>query len=170
VLNDLPKALDETFVRVLVSIDEEKREYTHRLLLCLAVSIRPLRVEELAEILAVQFDATAPPSFNEDLRPLDAEEAVLSACSSLVTIVNSEGGKVAQFSHSSIKQFLTSGRLTTAEEHLSYYHISPEPAHTILAHACLSVLLQLDDKIDRYHRSLSPRPICRSALDRPRPV
>src|SRR6266699_5505938 len=36
-----------------------------------------------------------------------------------------------------------------AEEHLSYYHILPEPAHTILAHASLSVLLQLDDKIDR---------------------
>jgi hypothetical protein len=44
---------------------------------------------------------------------------------------------------------LTSERLTTAEERLSYYHILPEPAHTILALASLSVLLQLDDKIDR---------------------
>ena len=35
-----------------------------------------------------------------------------------------------------------------AEERLSYYHILPEPAHTILAHAALSVLLQLDDEID----------------------
>jgi hypothetical protein len=58
-------------------IDEDKREYALRLLLCLAVSIRPLRVEELAEILAVPFDPTAPPSFDEDLRPLYTEEAAL---------------------------------------------------------------------------------------------
>jgi hypothetical protein len=44
---------------------------------------------------------------------------------------------------------LTSERLATAEERLSYYHILPEPAHIILAHASLSVLLQLHDKIDR---------------------
>ena len=85
-LNDLPKALDETFIRILLSIDEEKREYAQRLLQCLVVSIRPLLVEELAEILAFQFDATAPPLFNEDLRPPDAEEAVLSACSSLIAV------------------------------------------------------------------------------------
>ena len=113
------------------------------------MSIRPLRVEELAGILAVQFDATAAPSFNEDLRQLDAEEAVLSACSSLIAIVNREGGQVVQFSHFSVKEFLTSDRLATADERLSCYHILPEPAHTLLAHACLSVLLRLDDKIDR---------------------
>ena len=133
----------------MLGIDKEKREYAQRLFKCLSVSIRPLRVEELAEIFAVQFDATAPPSFNKDLRPLDAEEAVLSACSSLIAIVNREGSQVVQFSHFSVKEFLTSERLATAEERLSCYHILPEPAHTILAHASLSVLLQLDDKIDR---------------------
>jgi ankyrin repeat protein len=54
-----------------------------------------------------------------------------------------------QFSHFSVKEFLTSERLATSEERLSYYHILPEAAHTILAHASLGVLLQLDDKIDR---------------------
>ena len=44
---------------------------------------------------------------------------------------------------------MTSDRLTASEERLSYYHIFPEPAHTLLAKACLSVLLQLDEKIDR---------------------
>ena len=47
-----------------------------------------LRVEELAEILAVQFDATIPPSFDEDLRPMDADEAEVSAFSSLIAIVD----------------------------------------------------------------------------------
>ena len=112
------------------------------------VSIRPLRVEELAEILAVRFYKKELPTFNPSWRPENAEEAVISACSSLVAIVNREGSQVVQFSHFSVKEFLTSERLA-ATEHLSYYHILPEPAHTVLAHAALSVLLQLDDKIDK---------------------
>ena len=148
-LNDLPKTLDETYGRSLLGIDEEKREYAQRLFQCLTASIRPLRVEELAEIFAVRFDKAEHPTFNAYWRPENAEEAVISACSSLISIVNREGSQVVQFSHFSVKEFLTSERLATAEERLSYYHILPEPAHAILAHAALSVLLQLDDKIDR---------------------
>jgi hypothetical protein len=149
VLNDLPKTLDETYGRTLLGIDEEKREYAQRLFRCITVSIRPLRVEELAEVLAVQFDKAAPPTFNTDWRPGNSEEAVMSACSSLIAIVDREGGQIVQFSHFSVKEYFTSERLATAEERLSYFHILPEPAHTSLAHASLSVLLQLDDKIDR---------------------
>jgi ankyrin repeat protein len=148
-LAGLPESLDKTYEQTLLGIDKEKREYAQRLFKCLSVSIRPLSVEELAEIFAVQFDTTTPPSFNKDLRPQDAEEAVLSACSSLVAVVDREGSQMVQFSHFSVKEFLTSERLATAEESLSYYHILPEPAHTILAHASLSVLLQLDGNIDR---------------------
>jgi hypothetical protein len=43
-----------------------------------------------------------------------------------------------------------------AKELLSYYHILPEPAHTILAHTSLSVLLHLDDEIDRDTIALTP--------------
>jgi Ankyrin repeats (3 copies)/Ankyrin repeat len=74
---------------------------------------------------------------------------VLSACSSLISIVDRGGHQIVQFSHFSVKEYLTSERLATAEERLASYHILPEPAHTTLARASLSVLLQLDDKIDR---------------------
>ena len=43
-----------------------------------------------------------------------------------------------------------------AKERLSYYHILPKPAHTILAHTSLSVLLHLDDEIDRDTIALTP--------------
>ena len=135
--------------RTLLGIDEEKREYAQRLFRCLVVSIRPLRVEELAEVLAIRFPKAEPPTFNAAWRPENAEEAVLSACSSLISIVDRRGHQIVQFSHFSVKEYLTSERLATAEERLSYYHILSEHAHTILAHASLSVLLQLDDKIDR---------------------
>jgi hypothetical protein len=86
-LNDLSKTLDETYGRGLLGIDQEKQEFAQRLFQCVMVSIRLLRVEELAEILAFRFHETGPPTYNAAWRPGDAEEAVMSACTSLITIV-----------------------------------------------------------------------------------
>ena len=150
VLNGLPKTLDETYGRTLLGIDEEKREYAQRIFRCLVVSIRSLLVEELEEILAIQFDEEALPTFNSNWRPVYAEETIISVCSSLIAIVDRGGHQVVQFSHFSVKEeYLASDRLAADKERLSYYHILPEPAHPILAHASLSVLLHLDEKIDR---------------------
>ena len=46
--------------------------------------------------------------------------------------------------------------VAAAEERLSYHHILPEPAHTILAHISLNVLLHLDDEMDRAYCPLGP--------------
>ena len=74
----------------------------------------------------------------------------MSACSSLIAVVDREGRHVVQFSHFSVKEFLTSERLAAAEERLSScYDILPKHAHIILVHACLSVLLQFDHEIDK---------------------
>jgi ankyrin repeat protein len=148
-LDSMPKTLDETYERALLAINGETRQYAQRLFQCLSVSIRPLRVEELADILAVRFDAGALPKFNPNWRLGNAEEAVLSVCSNLISVVDVDGSQVVQFSHFSVKEFLTSDRLATAMGDLSGYHIIPHSAHTILAQASLSVLLQLDDHIDR---------------------
>ncbi|KAN0109335.1 Ankyrin repeat-containing domain protein [Russula decolorans] len=145
-LDDVPMDLNKAYERKLRNIDTQKRKYAKRLFQCLFVSIRPLRVEEL---FAVQFDATSPRSFNEASPPPNAEWAVLSACSCLITTASQGESQVVHFTHSTVKNFLTSEWLKNAEEHLSFYHILPEPAHTTLAHASLSVLVQLDDKIDR---------------------
>ena len=154
-LNDMPKNLDETYERALLEIGEEKREYAQRLFQCLAVSIRPLRVEELAEILAFHFDARAPSESNPIWR-LGNAEAVLSLCSNLIRVVDVGGSQVVQFSHFSVKEFLTSDRLAGAREDLSGYHIVPHSAHTILAQASLCALLQLDDRIDKDSIKNSP--------------
>src|ERR1700733_6221635 len=84
ILEKLPKTLDETYERVLKDINEDNREHARRLLHCLAVAVRPLRVEELAEILAFDFDDIEGgiPKFQAGWRWKDHEEAVLSTCSS----------------------------------------------------------------------------------------
>jgi hypothetical protein len=147
-LNELPRTLDETYKHALLSIDEKKREYAQRLFKCLIIAIRPLRVAELAEILAIQFEPDALPKCDVGWRLGDAEEAVLSVGSSLISVVNVDGSQVVQFSHFSVKEFLISDRLVTFGDDLSHYYTLPGPAHTILAKACLSILLSLDDRID----------------------
>ena len=103
-------------------------------------------------MLAVDFDAALKggiPQMNTNWRWSDQHQAVLSTCSSLITIVKDGGSEVVQFSHFSVKEFLISDRLARASGDVSRYHILLEPAHTILAQACLGVLLRFDDDIDQ---------------------
>ena len=146
-LNELPTTLDETYERVLREIPKEKRQHAHRLFQCLVVAIRPLRAEELAELFAIEFDRDAGPSLKEGWRPESPEDAVLSACSTLIAVIEDKGSKIVQFSHFSVKEYLTSDRLRTSE--MDHYHIPLGAAHTILARACLTVLLQLDENVDK---------------------
>jgi ankyrin repeat protein len=150
-LNKLPTTLDATYERALQGIPKEKMQHAHRLFQCLVAAIRPLRVEELAEILAIEFnDWNTVPNLVEGWRPEDPEEAVLSACSTLITIIDKEGSKVVQFSHFSVKEFLTSDRLLITDvESIRRYHISLDAAHTILARACITVLLHLDESMNK---------------------
>ena len=149
-LNELPITLDDTYERILQSIPKEKFQHARRLFQCVVAAIRPLRVEELAEIFAIEFNPNEVTNFVEGWRPENPEEAVLSACSSLIAIIDDRGSKIVQFSHFSVKEYMTSDRLQTSDiGHLCDYYIPLEPAHTLLARACVVVLLQLDEKVDR---------------------
>jgi hypothetical protein len=148
-LDKLPETLDATYERTFLGIEKTKREYAYRLFQCLVVSIRPLRVEELAEVLAVLLDSGEGSEYHADWRPEDAQQEVLSTCSSLITITNVDGSSVVQFSHFSVKEFLMSSRLANAGEHLSRYHILPHSAHSVIARASLNVLLSLGDQVDK---------------------
>jgi hypothetical protein len=166
-LRELPESLDETYERILKEVKKPNRDLARRVLKCLVVATRPLRVAELAEVLTVDFDdAEGIPRLNSDWRWEDQGQALLIACSSLIAIVKAsdsdsasisddsdydvEAGdsRTVQFSHFSVKEFLTSSRLTTASGEVSNYHIDSEPAHTILGQACLGVLLQIQVDVE----------------------
>ncbi|KAF8498248.1 hypothetical protein F5888DRAFT_234093 [Russula emetica] len=156
-LKELPESLDITYERILKEIKKPNRRLAQRVLQCLVVALRPLRVEELAEVLAVDFDdAEGIPRLKPDWRWEEQELALLSACSSLIAIVEAGDSRVVQFSHFSVKEFLTSPRLATASGEVSNYHIDSEPAHTILAQACLGVLLQIQDDVEGHTRKDHP--------------
>ena len=163
ILAELPESLDETYERVLQQIPKPNREHAHRLLQCLTVAIRPLHVEELAEVLAINFSVPGgSPMVDENLRWEDKERAVLSACSSLITIVQDKDSRRVQFSHFSVQEFLSSDRLATSTvDTLRYHHIHLESAHTVMAQACLSVLLRLDSSLDRW--TIKSYPLARYA-------
>jgi hypothetical protein len=148
---ELPTTLDDTYERILQGIPRQKRQHAYRLFQCMIAALRPLRVEELAEILAIKFDLDAAAKLEEGWRPENPEEDVLSACSTLIAIIDDNGAKIVQFSHFSVKEFLTSDRLQMSpkEGNICEYFIPLEPAHTILVRACLAVLLQLDDKVNK---------------------
>ena len=146
-MDELPETLDGTYEQALRRIDKQKRDYACRLFQFLVVSKRPLRVEELAELFAIKPNAETIPTFDAGWCPENPEEFVLSACSTLVTVVNVDCKKIVQLSHFSVREYFTSSRIAISE-HSSHFHVLPRPAHALLARACLGVLLQLDDRVN----------------------
>jgi hypothetical protein len=61
VIEEVPESLDETYER---NDQKSNQEHAYRMLQCLAAAVRPLRVEELAEVLAFAFNAEGIPKLN----------------------------------------------------------------------------------------------------------
>ena len=77
-------------------------------------------------------------------------EAVLSTCSTLLSLVKFGDFVIIQFSHFSVKELLTSTRFADTYNTISrHYHVSMTPAYTLVAQVCLCVLLHLDKSLTR---------------------
>ena len=93
-LAELPKGLDEIYNRILKNINEKHRADTRMFLQWLAFCKRPMSIEEIAEIITVDFSADKYPVFNQDKRYADPRD-VLVRCSSFV--IESEGKQSLNF-------------------------------------------------------------------------
>jgi len=121
-------------------ISEEKSQDAILLFKCLIAAFRPLRLREVAEIFA--------PQPNRDTTRYEMD--MLSECRDLVDFNERKGAKVVQFSSPFVKEFLTSEHLKTSNYgNNSRYYITPEAAHTALSRICITVLLQLDEDVDK---------------------
>ncbi len=167
-MNNLPKTLDETYERILLSIDHEDRDIVLEALRWLCFSTKVLTIAELAEAAVFSAVVEPPPesaplkvSFDNDnlfSDPLD----ILRLLSGLVicqpspdsiTVPQDDNGTElipasrpeyykASFrvllSHFSIKEYLLSGRLGSQVE---YFAMDEVCSHQILATNCLYFIL-----------------------------
>jgi hypothetical protein len=78
-LKSLPKTLDDTYARILDNIDEEDNSKdAFKILQWLAYSARPLRIEEMVEVIAVGIEGS--PLFDPKNR-LPEPRDILIICS-----------------------------------------------------------------------------------------
>lgn len=84
-LKTLPKGLEETYEQILVS-SPHRRDLLH-MLHWLAFATRALRLEEIAEVVSVDFDEVDLPCYDPDLKYSNSHVA-LTVCSGLVTEMN----------------------------------------------------------------------------------
>jgi len=129
-------------------IDKANWEFTHCLFQCVSVASCLLCIEEITDFLAFDFKEGPLPKFHKDWCPDDPVEAVLSTCCSLLAVINVDGSRIIQFSHFSVKEFLASTCLVEAEDAVARrFHVLMTPAHTLMAQACLGILLHLNEDV-----------------------
>jgi ankyrin repeat protein len=155
-LKTLPPTLDATYDRILCAINEEDSEYAVRILRWLAFSSRPLLLEEVSEVVAI--DTNRDPMFDQD-EVLEDPSDVLDICSSLITITTTNNidrdfprpshfgyvpsGKVVGLAHYSVKEYLVSDR--SRPHRAEKYRIQDVSCNGFLAISCLGYLFQFDE-------------------------
>ena len=143
-LKRLPRTLNETYERILGGIDIEHIGDVLKILQWLLYSQRPLRLKELAEVLAIDDDLLSFRPENRLRHPTD----LLRICSSLVshypfddqsatptTILDTE----IRLAHSTVREYLLSRPSLTGEVNTSC--LAELQAQGMMAKSCLAYLL-----------------------------
>ncbi|KAF2652559.1 HET-domain-containing protein, partial [Lophiostoma macrostomum CBS 122681] len=148
-LATLPRTLDQTYDRILCAISEEYSEYAMRILQWLTFSARPLSVEEITEVVAI--NVARDPAFDRDEVLEDPLEA-LNICSSLVTITtNKAEGKrrpaqrIITLAHYSVQEYLVSERIKQGQA--KQYSMQEVECHNALAKGSLMYLIQFQQPL-----------------------
>ncbi|KAJ5605614.1 hypothetical protein N7510_008395 [Penicillium lagena] len=140
-LRSLPRDLDETYERMLCSIDETYVEDVRRILTILCVSTRPHTVEELIDAHAVEL--SEPPYLDRDGRSYEHDDLV-DICLGLIEIVaikidDGDPISVVRIAHFSIQEYLQSDRIR--QQKAERFAIHSITANTEMTQICLVYLL-----------------------------
>ena len=135
-LQTLPTGLDETYDRILMSIDEGDHEYVLRMLYWLVGSKRPLSFTELAEAIALNPD-------KDHLDPAERlmfPEEIFELCGSLTRM---EEDQTVVLAHFSVKEYLLSGHLARKDERLAKFALDSDSSRRHLSMCILSYVLSI---------------------------
>ncbi|KAL5113368.1 hypothetical protein ACEQ8H_008749 [Pleosporales sp. CAS-2024a] len=149
-LATLPQTLEQTYDRILTAISEEDCEYAMRILQWLTFSARPLSVDEVAQVIAI--DVARDPAFDRNEVLEEPLQEVLEICSSLVTIPTTQaiGGssparQIIALAHYSVQEYLLSDRIKQGPA--KQYNMHEAKCHSLTTEGCLKYLLQLQRPI-----------------------
>ena len=163
ILGKLPKTLDETYQRILTGVPDEYAEDALRILQWLCICKRPLGLEEVADLIAVDCKLH---KYDCERRLFDPRD-VVKFCPSLVKVSHEDGDDlgiwflqsdvidnktycwaprrsssydILELSHKSVKDYLLTNKIqvgTSASSQLSF-----ESSHADLAETAIAHLLQ----------------------------
>ncbi|KAF3941614.1 Inversin [Dactylella cylindrospora] len=141
-LEEMPKTIYDIYDRIVDNIDPGYRDEAKTAFQWLAVSQRPLYLEELAEA-----------AFLDPEKGLEAEnklwnaDFILEVCSSLVTTVTKVAGTTTRvevkFAHSSVKEYFLATK--TRQRKQSEFSMTESQAQELVARQCLMYLDMLND-------------------------
>ncbi|KAH6637503.1 ankyrin repeat-containing domain protein [Boeremia exigua] len=132
----LPSTLDDTYARILASIDSEVRPDALRILVWLCFARRPPTLPELAATLAVDLETL---KYNPMLEYQDANE-IFGICGSLIKRSQEDGRHVVKLSHASVKDYLVSGRIGSGD-----FETLPMTPSLVNLQMCTICLVYLND-------------------------
>ncbi|KZV58988.1 hypothetical protein PENSPDRAFT_695561, partial [Peniophora sp. CONT] len=123
-LDELPSDLDATYERILKSFPSKPTMITRArsVFECVGYAVRPLSALEIATVLSIDFNSLPlRVALTSDMQTEDPETVILRTCPRLLNIVlDHKGGKVVQFIHHSVKEYLTSATLRRAKSSPAY--------------------------------------------------
>lgn len=162
-LATLPQTLDQTYDRILTAIREDDSAYAMRILQWLTFSARPLTLNEVAEVVAI--DVAREPAFHRDEVLTDSLD-VLDICSGLVSIVevdehydysarvrdfgfsrDSEDFHIVTLAHYSVQEYLVSDRIKQGPA--KQYSMQGVECHTAITKGTIAYLGQFQQPIPR---------------------
>lgn len=159
VLEWMDETYDVTYGRIVKRVPNENWEHTHRMIQFLRVSARPLLVDELSEILTIDYDTGTTPKYEAIWHPETAEADIYTVCHNLVTTDWINGIKYVQFAHVSVPEFFYSDRIVqdVVPDRVKRYTCNMEDSHWVALQTCIAPLLHFDDNL--------PKPLTRASLD-----
>ena len=150
IIDELPKSLTATYERFLDGISPDYQALATRLLHFLVASSRPLTLDEMRILIAIQDHHHTVAEIEEDAQP-NIRKTMEGVLGPLVRIWDSRIYLV----HQSLKEFLQ--RLSTRTESplSAAYGVDSCQANLLLAKACVSYLLLDDFKEDLFSKDQS---------------
>lgn len=166
-LHSLPKNLDETYERILCSIDEDYIDDARHILTLLCFAKRPMTVPELADAYSINPQTFQP---DPDRRGLDID-SMRELCPGLIDIVSVEDNEkedwvedAVRIAHSSIREYLLSNHI--GQSKAASFGIQHGTGHKLLAHMFLLYIQQPElcrGELDE--RKLEEFPLARLAAE-----